>query len=60
MALKTILNDENKQRAIFILAIPNNNKNSPTKLLVPGKAILARVKKKKKITKRGIKKLIPL
>jgi len=32
----------------LILKIPTNNKNSPRKLLVLGKAILAKIKAKKK------------
>ncbi len=39
---------------ILFLKIPNNNKNSPTKLLVPGNAILAIVNAKKKNPNKGI------
>jgi hypothetical protein len=44
---------------LFSLKIPKNIKNSPTKLLVPGNAILANVKIKKNTEKIGIANTIP-
>ena len=38
----------------FILKIPQSNKNSPTKLLVPGKAMLAIVKIRNRTEYNGI------
>ena len=45
--------EKNPQSTVF-LNIPHNIKNSPTKLLVPGNAMLAILKIKKKKIRRGI------
>jgi len=59
MPHKIIPNADKNPIKIFSIEIPNNNKASPIKLLVPGKAILAKVKKIKKILYQGISLIRP-